>query len=105
MKTRKRKASVFVASQPCRIPPCCIQITCLQFCLQTEFEETANPVARALGEIFYMTNALVVVVYKINFIHFVIKAWPPFIDFYDPPLTYTWPKRDTQFYFVFSVNI
>lgn len=73
--------------------------------MQTEFEETANPVARALGEIFYITNSLVVVVYKINFIHFVIKAWPPFLDFYDPPpLTYTWPKRDTQFYLCFLLT-
>lgn len=53
--------------------------------MQTGFEETSNPVARALGEIFYMINSLVVVVYEINFIHFVIKAQPSFIVFYDSP--------------------
>lgn len=43
--------------------------------LQTEFEETTNPVSRSLGKKKnYTINSLVVVMYKINLIHFVMKA-------------------------------
>lgn len=69
-------------------------------CLQTEFEETTNSLDRTLGKKSYTINFLVVVMYKMNLIHFVMKAWPSFIGIYDCPPNLYLPKCNIQFYCV-----